>query len=304
MIRLLAISEQNWQEAAKLSVDSEQKRFLDTAVGILARGYAYRSSRAKVLGIYRGETLVGLALVKDLEEEPACYDLQQFMIDRRYQGRGYGAQALELLLSALERERRFEQVEVCVSADNAPALGLFAKAGFADSGYVDPQVPHSRNLVYRFTDDAGFSEREIADFSDPAFQTAFRAYFDELGIAVADWNGLFAQMNDEGDNEALLAVRGDGQTIGFIQYRPIEFSSWFFSETCGLIREFWVSGPFRGFGIGSALLRHAEERFARQGVHTMILTTDSASGFYEKHGYVRAPGCRARNEDEVFVKKI
>ena len=34
-------------------------------------------------------TAVGLALVRDLDGEPACYDLQQFMIDRRFQGRGY-----------------------------------------------------------------------------------------------------------------------------------------------------------------------------------------------------------------------
>lgn len=91
MIQLFDINEQNWQEVASLSVTKDQQRFLDKPIGILARGYVYRSCNARVYGISDGKQAIGAALVKNLDEEPACYDLQQFMIDRRFQNKGYGS---------------------------------------------------------------------------------------------------------------------------------------------------------------------------------------------------------------------
>ena len=150
MLRLIEINEQNWLDIRKLSVRVDQSAFLDSAVGILARGYVYRSSRARVIGIADGDTVIGVALVKDLDEEPACYDLQQFMIDQRFQGKGYGTEALRMILTELEKERKYACVEVCVKREDAAALRVYEKAGFADTGYVDEDIPDCLNLAYRF----------------------------------------------------------------------------------------------------------------------------------------------------------
>ena len=150
MLRLIEVSEQNWLEIAGLSVREEQKGFLDRAIGIIARGYVYRSCRARVIGIADGETVVGVALVKDLDEEPACYDLHQFMIDGRYQGKGYGTEALRMILSELEAERKYDCVEVCVKKADRAALRVYEKLGFRDTGYVDEDAPDSVNLMYFF----------------------------------------------------------------------------------------------------------------------------------------------------------
>ena len=128
-------------EARSLSVEENQRGFLDTALGIIARGYVYRASRARVIGFEADGALVGLALVKDLDEEPACYDLQQFMIDRRFQGRGFGTEALRLILAMLEKERKYPCVEVCVKKTDSPALRLYKKLGFVDTGYADDGAP-------------------------------------------------------------------------------------------------------------------------------------------------------------------
>ena len=148
MLKLVEVDEQNWQAVAGLSVREEQRGFLDSAVGILARGYVYRASRARVIGIADEGTIVGVALVKDLDEEPACYDLQQFMIDRRYQGKGRGTEALRLILSELEAERKYDCVEVCVNREDAAALHVYEKLGFRDTGYIDEDMPDCRNLRY------------------------------------------------------------------------------------------------------------------------------------------------------------
>ena len=147
----------------------------------------------------------------------------------------------------------------------------------------------------------------ISDFTDPVFQAAFRQYFAELGISVKDWDGLFREMNaGDGDEKNAAYVRrlADGSVVGFIMFVPIRFTSWFFEETLGFIREFWVAESFRGQGHGTELLALAENHFLEHGICAGILTTDTAQRFYERHGYVRAHGCRAKNKDEVFVKRL
>ena len=150
MLRLTDVTEQNWLEIRGLSVANDQRGFLDSAVGILARGYVYRGCRARVIGIADDDTMIGVALVRDLDEEPACYDLQQFMIDRRWQGRGFGTAALRLLLSELAQERKYSCAEVCVKKDDDAALRVYEKVGFVDAGYVDEDAPDSLNLVFYF----------------------------------------------------------------------------------------------------------------------------------------------------------
>ena len=150
MLKLIEVNEHNWLDVRRLAVDEAQERFLDSPTGILARGYAYRASRARVIAIADGDTVVGTALVKDLDEEPACYDLQQFLIDRRFQGRGYGTEALRLILAGLETERKYGCVEVCVRRTDAAALRVYEKVGFTDTGYVDPDAPDCLNLMYVF----------------------------------------------------------------------------------------------------------------------------------------------------------
>ena len=152
MLKLIEVNEQNWLAFASLTVREDQRDYLDSALGILARGYAYRARRARVVGIADGDMPVGLAMVKDLDEEPACYDLQQFMIDRRFQGKGFGTEALRMLLSELEKERKYDCVEVCVKKEDAAALRVYEKVGFADTAYVDEDAPDCVNLMLFFPD--------------------------------------------------------------------------------------------------------------------------------------------------------
>ena len=87
-------------------------------------------------------------LLQDLTEEPICYHLSEFMIDRIQQGKGYGQKALSLLLSYCRKEHRFQNVEVCVNRDDAAAIHVYQKAGFHDTGYVDQDVPNFLCMSY------------------------------------------------------------------------------------------------------------------------------------------------------------
>ena len=147
MLKLISVTEDNWLDVASLTVKDHQKGFVAPAIGILARGYVYRGCNAKVYAFEQDGVIVGTALVREFTDEPLGYDLQQFMIDRRYQNKGYGTKALRLLLEELRRENHYDHVELCVKKADSEAIHLYEKLGFVDSGYVDEDLPDSLNMT-------------------------------------------------------------------------------------------------------------------------------------------------------------
>ena len=69
------------------------------------------------------------------------------MVDRRHQNRGCGTRALRLILDELRKENRYDHVELCVKKEDVEAIRLYRKLGFADSGYVDENLPDSLNMI-------------------------------------------------------------------------------------------------------------------------------------------------------------
>lgn len=63
----------------------------------------------------------------------------------------------------------------------------------------------------------------ISDFTDPCFMNAFKLYFKEWDMQIKDWDGLFREMNESGENRAWLRMDADGQVIGFIQFTPPDY---------------------------------------------------------------------------------
>jgi diamine N-acetyltransferase len=147
MMRLISVTEDNWMDVAALSVKEEQKGFVAPAIGILARGYVYRDCNVKIYAFEKDGIIVGTALVREFTDEPLGYDLQQFMVDEQYQRKGYGSQALQLILDELRTEKHFDHVELCVKKTDTEAIRLYEKHGFVDSGYIDEDLPDSLNMI-------------------------------------------------------------------------------------------------------------------------------------------------------------
>ena len=123
MIGLTTVTEENWIEISKLSVNDEQQKFLDRTIGIIARGYVYRYCNGRVVAITNDDQIVGVALIRDLDEEPACYDLQQFMIDQRFQNKGYGTEGLKKILSILDHDpKHIDEIALLAKTSTADCL--------------------------------------------------------------------------------------------------------------------------------------------------------------------------------------
>ena len=160
-MRLISVTEENWMDVASLSVKEEQKGYVAPAIGILARGYVYRDCNVKIYVFENDGTIVGTALVREFTDEPLGYDLQQFMVDKRYQGKGYGSQALEMILDELRKEGHYDHVELCMKKADTEAIRLYEKHGFVDSGYIDEDLPDSLNMICYLSEN-GDRQSEVA----------------------------------------------------------------------------------------------------------------------------------------------
>lgn len=134
MIHLEPVTPENWR--CGLRVREDQHCFAADSAGLLARAYAYRAQRSEALVIYADNTPVGMALYYDLDELHA-YNLSQLFIDARYQGRGYGTEAVRLLLQRLKTDEKFEKVVLCYVDGDEAAQRLYEALGFRPTGEVE-----------------------------------------------------------------------------------------------------------------------------------------------------------------------
>lgn len=150
MIRLSDINEENYLRVCDLELTAEQTAFVAAPMRILASAYAMRKQNARVWAIMHAETMVGIIMVKELFDDPACYTIEQFLIDYRHQNKGVGKTALQLVLDILSDERTHEIIEICVKMADANAIKLYKNIGFVDTGYIDPANSDSYCLRYTF----------------------------------------------------------------------------------------------------------------------------------------------------------
>ena len=132
MVRLEEINPDNWRLG--LDVRDDQKEFVASSVVLLARAYAYRNSRSNAFVIYNDDTPVGMALYYDIEN---VYNFSQLFIDERYQGRGLGYKAAEMIIQKMKDDGVFDKVVLCYVEGNEAAMRLYLKLGFVHTGEVD-----------------------------------------------------------------------------------------------------------------------------------------------------------------------
>lgn len=129
MIHLVDIDPGNWRLG--LTVSESQKNYVFDSYAMLARAYAYREQRSKAFVIYNDETPVGMGLYYDLPELD-CFDLSQLFVDERYQGRGYGKAATQLILDAMKQDGKYNKVDLCYIEGNDAAKNLYEQLGFVE----------------------------------------------------------------------------------------------------------------------------------------------------------------------------
>lgn len=148
-IHLERVTYLNWHDIEKLRVTGEQKCFLPGNMESLAYAGIVREAGFHVFtfGIYMGEKPIGFAMIGyDIPYDPdddlndvyrftrSSYFIWRFMIDKRYQGRGYGREAFKLILDFIKTApcRKSEYAWLCYDSENTVARKLYASFGFEE----------------------------------------------------------------------------------------------------------------------------------------------------------------------------
>lgn len=133
-LSLVSIDGDNWR--VRLSVREDQKRYVSDTANILARAYAYRDRNSVAMHIALDDEPIGMLMYHDWAEDE-CYVVSQFFIDQRWQGKGYGYAAMQLLLDVFRQDGRWHKVDLCYCEGNELAMKLYEKCGFVHTGEVD-----------------------------------------------------------------------------------------------------------------------------------------------------------------------
>lgn len=92
-VTLRAIVAENVRAVCALDVAAHQRGFV--APNAVSLAQAYTATKVWPRAVYASDTLVGFVMLSDDDEQPRYY-VWRFMIDRRFQRRGYGRRAMEL----------------------------------------------------------------------------------------------------------------------------------------------------------------------------------------------------------------
>ena len=145
LIELKEITSENIDEVLALKVDEGQKSFVSSNGDSLAQAYVY-SKTAFPFAVYDNDTIVGFIMMGYYEVK-SYYTLWKFMIDSRYQHKGYGRKALELGIKYLQDRFDVTEVYTGVVPGNTVAKKLYISVGFKDTGLIELGMEEMRLIL-------------------------------------------------------------------------------------------------------------------------------------------------------------
>ncbi len=140
-IHFKSVSGENRKEVEGLTVFSEQAGFIESVSECLQEADELELWRP--VGIYDNDILIGFAMYGYFPEPvPGQLWLDRLLIDKKYQGKGYGKQSVLLLLERLHTEYQSDTVYLSVYENNPHAIKLYQQIGFQFNGKYDSKGEH------------------------------------------------------------------------------------------------------------------------------------------------------------------
>lgn len=148
MIELKKITEDNFEECIGLKLIEEQWTYIASNAYSLSEAYAIQNDGKYIpmpFAIYNNDDMVGFIMAvyqpieEDEEDDENIFYLSRMMIDKKYQGNGYGKKAMIKMIDIMKsfQEGIAESVILSCSKENTVAYELYKSLGFIDIGEVD-----------------------------------------------------------------------------------------------------------------------------------------------------------------------
>ena len=123
------INKSNYWDCMELIIDESQEGFVaDNKQSLVEAAY---EDGLYTLGIYLEETMIGFVLY-DYDETIPGWSMSRFMIDKQFQGKGYGKQAAIAYLEYFKTKHIADKIYISVSLENTVAHKMYSSIGFTE----------------------------------------------------------------------------------------------------------------------------------------------------------------------------
>lgn len=130
-IRIAPVTKANRALVTALQLAPEQMDFVASNADSLREARSDRDARPRA--VTAGAQLVGFLMYEAPRDDDEAR-IYRFMIDRAWQGRGYGKAALRAVLEEIRGLGHIRHVSICYEPENEAARRLYRSAGFVEEG--------------------------------------------------------------------------------------------------------------------------------------------------------------------------
>ena len=133
-VKLKKVTADNWEEVVELELRDSQEDLV--ASNLYSVAEAQFDPDARPRAVYAGKRVIGFLMydvqkTKGKAKEASIY---RFMIDRKYQGKGYGRAALSKALEEIRAIPGMKRISILYMPKNPVAKPFYASFGFAEVG--------------------------------------------------------------------------------------------------------------------------------------------------------------------------
>ena len=141
-VRLCELTQDNVADVVALKVLPDQIQLIDDNAYALSEAYVHRKN-AWVRAICAGHDVVGLVMLFIAEPKHiyaidgrVTYYLWHLMIDGKYQSKGYGSEAIKLVIDHIKKLPDSRDIYLMYKPDNDSAGSFYRKHGFVPTGEI------------------------------------------------------------------------------------------------------------------------------------------------------------------------
>jgi diamine N-acetyltransferase len=133
-IRLADVTADNWEAVAALELAGDQSDLVASNLHSIAESKFDPDARPRA--VYAGKRIVGFLMydVHRRRDRSLGALIYRFMIDRKYQGKGYGRAALARAIAEIKAIRGVKRITISYMPENLVAKEFYASLGFIETG--------------------------------------------------------------------------------------------------------------------------------------------------------------------------
>lgn len=147
-MKLISITKENWMEVIFLTTSEND---IPTLCEEFVASNALSIVQAKyeetwiTKAIEHEKKIVGFTMYGYCEEQN-FYELCRVMIDIKYQGKGLGKQAINMILAEMKKNKDCKEVYLSTDSENIRAKRLYESIGFVNTGkFIDGEEQYCYN---------------------------------------------------------------------------------------------------------------------------------------------------------------